>query len=123
MSNIVTLIVDLDFKGDLSDIIQESNIWIAGSPQNASLIQDIWKSKDYLNLDEGFELTSFTISGGESPEEVCGSILDDVFIHHPECSELRIVGIRYNDEIEQELQELGAESIVDRDGVVVVVFG
>jgi len=121
MNHVVTLIVDRDFGGQIKGMVQESDVWIIESEKNSLIAQSVWNSTVYRDPKNEFELTSFKALDGESSEEACKRIIDEVDTHHPDWKEIKVIGAKLDEGLKKEFEEFEATEVLEEGGIIRVL--
>ncbi|MBN9682351.1 MULTISPECIES: hypothetical protein [unclassified Corallococcus] len=112
----VGIVVDPGFGDRVAELARVFHVWVVESRENTPVIQGIWKSglveaaADPLAVG----VTSFATFEGESLEEMCARIADDVNVHHgefahdPPWSEIEVFGGKLTSILRHVFEELGA---------------
>ncbi len=84
----VTLILDESYAFRAIDDAERGPVWLVKSPKNAKAAKELRRKfkecGDYITVFD---------SCGESAEEVCLNVIPEIDLHHPELSELVVVGV------------------------------
>ncbi len=84
----VTLILDKSYALRAIGDAERGPVWLVKSPKNAEAAKELW----HIFEGCGVWITVFD-PHGESAEEVCLNVIPEIDIHHPELSELVVVGV------------------------------
>lgn len=112
----VAIVVDRDFGAALSALASQYHVWIVESPQNAPAIRAAWAAETLdASVDPlGPGVTAFEDSSHETAAESCRRIASEVDEHHgelahePPWSEIRVVGVPLDPELEAIFRGIGA---------------
>ena len=84
----VTLVLDGSYGLRATEDAKRGPVWLIKSPKNAEAATELWCKfegrGDYITIFDSFN---------ESTEDACLSIIPDIDLHHPELSELTVVGV------------------------------
>lgn len=103
----VTIVVDPDFGGRLEVIAHRLPVWICATPANLLAALAIRETLAREGVGRESDVTTFTITPQETPEEMVISRLLDVDLHHPDWLQLEIYGVNVTPGLRQELAEYG----------------
>jgi hypothetical protein len=77
---IVSIVVDPAFGERLGEIARRGPVWIADTEVNRAAAERWWSNHPSPGTYEG--VTTFLVSGRESPEEWCAEVLPTVDMHY-----------------------------------------
>jgi hypothetical protein len=99
----VAVVVEPRYDG-LALLVSRMPVWIVDSTENKSSATKIWAQKaDGVSTD----LTTFDVQDVSQRTQNCLNILDAIELHHPEMTELLIVGIDDVQSLRKGLLDLG----------------
>jgi hypothetical protein len=101
---LVRVIVDSAFGERLAALSQDSPIWIVQSAVNTPVVQRLWQEKVG-------EITSFVESNEGDAESDLIEILGTVDLHHPDYTNIEVIGCLPSEPICTELEALGLQII------------
>jgi len=84
----VTLILDESYAFRAIEDAKRGPVWLVKSPKNDESAKELWRK--YKGC--GSYITVFD-SSGRSAEEACLNVIPDIDLHHPELSELIVIGV------------------------------
>lgn len=94
---------------DLADAV-----WLVESPENRSLATRLWSGGN-----SGSAITIFRSSSDELGAHEVLKKLDDVDLHHPDWTEIGVIGFELSPALARELHALGLSSMAIRSDFVV----
>ena len=108
--------VDRNLGEGLATLARSFHVWVVESPSNTPAIQRFW-TMDRLDPNAGLidrGITSFAANEGESVEEMCVRIAEDIdehhgeFAHDPPWTEIEVFGVPLSKRLEDVFIQLGA---------------
>lgn len=109
----VFVVVDSDYGQHLTELSEMGPVWIADTPANRSVAQEIWAHPNRSHL-EG--VTTFKVAEGTSPEDMLINELDTIDLHHgtysanPPYKVLDVIGTPITARLKVELGEYGFDN-------------
>ncbi len=107
----VYVVVDPNYGESIRNLPIDEPAWIVDSQDNKLVIQNLW---DEHRATKGHvDITSFKFDGDATPEDWLVSELSVIdlhygeFSHDPLYSVLNVIGIKWSDRIQKELNKLG----------------
>lgn len=107
----VFVVVDRDYGQRLTELAKTGPVWIADTPVNQSVAQEIWASHPNLSHLEG--VTTFKVRDGTTSEDMLINELDTIDLHHgthsanPPYTVLDVIGTAITARLKAELGEYG----------------
>ena len=114
----VFVVVDRDYGQHLTELAKAGPVWIADTPVNRSLAQEIWASHPNRSHLEG--VTTFKVSDGTSSEDILINELDRIDLHHdvysanPPYTVLDVIGTAITARLKAELKEFGFDDFQEQ---------
>jgi hypothetical protein len=107
----VFVVVDRDYGQHLTELAKAGPVWIADTPVNRPVAQEIWAAHPNRSHLEG--VTTFKVSEGTSSEDMLINELDTIDLHHGTYSAntpytvLDVIGTLITARLKAELGEYG----------------
>lgn len=107
----VTVVVDRDYGQHLTELAKAGPVWIADTPVNRPVAQQIWAAHPNRSHLEG--VTTFKVSEGICSEDMLINGLDTIDLHHgtssanPPYTVLDVIGTLITARLKAELGEYG----------------
>lgn len=107
----VFVVVDRDYGQHLVEIAETGPVWIADTPANRSVAQEIWAVRPSRSHLDG--VTTFKVPEGTSSEDMLINELDTINLHHgpysvnPPYTVLEVIGTAITARLKAELGEYG----------------
>lgn len=100
----VTVVVDREFGERLLSVHPEAPLWVIRSATNTPLVQQVWAEAKSSRT--GCRVTEF-VAEEPAPEDALVRVLGMVEEHHPDWSELTVVGAAASATLEKTLARYG----------------
>lgn len=107
----VFVVVDRDYGQHLTELSEMGPVWIADTPANRSVAQQIWAAHPNRSHLEG--VTTFKVAEGTSSEDMLINKLGTIDLHHgtysanPPYTVLDVIGTAITARLKAELGEYG----------------
>ena len=107
----VSVVVDREFGEQLATLTPGVPVWIVDTPINKTVVQRLWREQPQSDSLTG--ITTFDSSNSASPEDIVGSMLGTIDLHHgcysadPPYTVMEVFGARLNDKLKAQLSEYG----------------
>ena len=107
----VFVVVDRNYGQRLTELAETGPVWIADTPVNRSVAQEIWTAQANRSHLEG--ITTFKVSESTSSEDMLINELDTIDLHHgkysgnPPYTVLDVIGTAITAKLKAELKEYG----------------
>jgi hypothetical protein len=107
----VFVVLDRDYGRRLAALAQAGPVWIADTPANRAVAQQIWAADPNRSYLDG--VTTFKFAEGNSPEDVLVSELDTIDDHHgtysanPPYTMIEVIGAQITRKLKDAFAEFG----------------
>jgi len=107
----VHVVVNPHYGESIHSLPVEEPAWVVDSQDNHTVIQALWDERRITDHLVG--ITSFKFDDQATPEDWLVSILATIDLHHgefshdPPYSVLNVIGVKWSDRIQKELNEFG----------------
>jgi hypothetical protein len=89
---------------ELAPLVSKMPVWIVESSENKSSATKIWAQKSDASQTD---LTTFKVQDTSERQENCLDIIKVIELHHPEMSELLVVGLEATESLRQGFLDIG----------------
>jgi hypothetical protein len=112
----VAVVLDPSYK-KLKELVARMPVWAIESPPNRESAKQLWPTLGAANHEAG--LTLFKVFTTDTLANFL-AVIEDVELHHPPATELRIIGVRDSDLLRTSLKALNYSVSIAEDSIVAV---
>jgi hypothetical protein len=109
----VAVVVEPSYD-ELASLVSKMPVWIVESNENKSSATTLWTLKSEAHTD----LTTFKVQDVSQRQENCINIVDVIELHHPEMSELLVIGLDDTESVRQRFLSLGYALENEKDTLI-----
>jgi hypothetical protein len=110
----VAVVVEPRYDG-LASLVSMIPVWIVESSENKSSATKIWARKSDTPSPD---LTTFKVQDVSQRQENCLDIIDVIELHHPEMTELLVIGLEVTESLRQGFLDMGYLVENSNDGLL-----